>query len=113
MTNIGERLKDKRIARGWNQRQIADIAGVTNAAVSKWESNGGASISAIVALKLAQKLNVNPFWLIFGQGEANDKVHVPDLSDNAQQLARRIDQLPEHINVAICELLAALRPRSA
>ena len=50
MSSIGQRMKHKRIERGLSQKDIANVAGVTNAAVSKWESNGGDSMSAIVAL---------------------------------------------------------------
>ena len=104
MTSIGERMKRKRIERGFSQKHIANVAGVTNAAVSKWEANGGKSISAVVALRIAQHLKVNPFWLIHGEGEPTDIVHVPDISPEAQQLARKIDNLP----VGVCDALQRL-----
>jgi transcriptional regulator with XRE-family HTH domain len=67
MNNAGYRLKHRRIELGLKQIMVADVAGVTNAAVSKWETNGGESMSAIVALRLMRFLNVNPFWQIFGE----------------------------------------------
>lgn len=108
MTNIGARLKSRRIEFGLNQKMLADVAGVTNAAVSKWETNGGQSMSAVVAMRLSQHLNVNPFWLIFGHGEPTDALQVPDISEEAQTLARKIDRLPERMRVAVRGLLTAL-----
>ena len=109
MNSIGNRLKTRRLEQGLNQKIVADVAGVTNAAVSKWETNGGESMSAVVALRLSRHLNVNPFWLIFGQGQPTDEVHVPDISTEAQELARRIDQLPEDLRAALGRLLVAVR----
>lgn len=109
MNSIGARLKTRRLEKGLNQRGVADVAGVTNAAVSKWETNGGESMSAIVALRLAQHLHVNPYWLIFGEGLPTDEVHVPDISTEAQELARRIDRLPADIRAALRGLLTAIR----
>ncbi len=91
-----------------NQKAIADAAGVTNAAVSKWESNGGQAISAIVALKVSAVLNVNPFWLIFGEGQPTDQIEIPEFSESARELANRIDRLPGHLRDAIQSLLTAI-----
>ena len=113
MSNIGYRLKTRRLAEGLNQKVVADVAGVTNAAVSKWETNGGESMSAVVALRLSKHLKVNPYWLICGQGEPTDEVHVPDISADAQDLARLIDRLPPHIQSAIRDLLRALTPNGS
>jgi transcriptional regulator with XRE-family HTH domain len=109
MNSIGQRMKHKRIERGLSQKDIANVAGVTNAAVSKWESNGGDSMSAVVALRIAQHLKVNPFWLIHGAGEPTDIVHVPDISSEAQQLARRIDNLPDRVCDALQRLLSVIQ----
>lgn len=94
--------------KGLNQKVVAEAAGVTNAAVSKWESNGGQSISAIVALKLSELLNVNPFWLIFGKGHPNDKIEMPEVSKNTQALAVRIEQLPDPVRDALGRFLLTL-----
>lgn len=109
MNNIGCRLKARRLEQGLNQKIVADVAGVTNAAVSKWETIGGESMSAVVALKLSRHLNVNPFWLIFGEGRPTDEVRVPEISVEAQKLARRIDRMPEDCRVALSNLLACIR----
>lgn len=110
MNSIGKRLKGTRLEQGLNQKVVADVAGVTNAAVSKWETNGGESMSAVVALRLSQRLNVNPFWLIFGDGQPTDEVHMPEISTEAQALARRIDHLPDELKTALRHVVAAVRP---
>ena len=108
MTDIGSRLKRRRLECGLNQKAVAAAAGVTNAAVSKWESNGGGAMSAIVALKVSEQLNVNPFWLIMGKGQPTDTIEIPDISESAQELARMIDRLPQRVRDAIDSLLQAL-----
>ena len=110
MNNIGNRLRNKRHEHGLNQKDVADHVQVTNAAVSKWETNGGESMSAIVALKLADKLQVNPHWLILGEGEPNDRVHVPDITKDARDIARRIDRLPPDMREALRFIVNALQP---
>ena len=109
MNSIGTRLRNKRREHGLNQKEVARYVEVTNAAVSKWETNGGSSMSAIVALRLAEKLNVNPHWLVLGEGEPNDRIHVPDISDDARDIARQIDRLPGDLRDALHCLVASLR----
>lgn len=108
MNSIGSRLRERRIERGLNQKAVAEAAGVTNAAVSKWESNGGQAMSAVVALRLAEQLNVNPFWLVFGKGRPNEKLEIHDISQSAQELARKLDRVPQAARDAINILLEAL-----
>jgi transcriptional regulator with XRE-family HTH domain len=108
MNTIGARLRATRITHGFSQKSVADSAGVTNAAVSKWESNGGEAMSAVVALQIASYLNVNPFWLIFGSGEPTDKISMPEISVSAQEMARKIDHLPAPVGDAIQGLLSAI-----
>jgi len=38
--NIGENIKRYRLAKGMTQEQLANIVGVSNQAVSKWECDG-------------------------------------------------------------------------
>jgi transcriptional regulator with XRE-family HTH domain len=109
MNSIGKRLKNRRIELGLNQKAVADTAGVTNAAVSKWESNGGESMSAIVAMRLTRYLNINPFWLICGEGEPADKLRVSEFSEQARELAGQIERLPPRLRKLLGQLLAELR----
>ena len=109
MTNVGYRLKSRRLELGLNQKTVAEIAGVPTAAVSKWETNGGESMSAVVAMRLAQNLNVNPFWLICGEGEPADKLQVPEFTDGTRKLAGRIQRLSPSLRELMDQLLAAIR----
>jgi len=109
MRTLGQRLKHRRIELGLSQKNVADIAGVTNAAVSKWESNGGESMSAIVAMRLARFLSINPFWLIFGEGEQADRVYVPEFSQQTREMALHIERLPPRLSSLMNRLLTELQ----
>lgn len=109
MTTVRSRLKTRRTELGLNQKAVADVAGVTNAAVSKWESNGGESMSALVAMRLARHLNVNPFWFICGEGAPADKLRVPEFTDSTRELAHRIERLSPSLRDLIGQLLTAIR----
>ena len=110
MNSIGFRLKRKRLELGLTQFSIARVAGVTSASISKWESNGGGTMSAIAALKIAEFLNVNPFWLIMGQGVPSDKRIFPDFSAKIEDLACKIHRLPELKRDAIHQVIDVMHP---
>jgi transcriptional regulator with XRE-family HTH domain len=109
MNTLGQRLKHRRNELGLNQKTVADFAGVTNAAVSKWESHGGESMSAIVAMRIARFLSVNPFWLVCGEGEPADRLEVPEFSEQTRELAVNIERMPPRLNQLMQRLLAELR----
>ena len=108
MVTMGIRLRRCRQALGRTQRDVGAAVEVSSAAISKWESDGGSAISAIVALKIARYLNVNPYWLVFGQGQATDRLQCRNLSARAHDMAHRFDLLPEEAQAALAGLIFAL-----
>ena len=108
MSSIGKRLKHKRLELGLIQTDVAEVAGVTAASISKWESNGGAAIAAICALKIAEYLNVNPFWLVMGQGTPSDKRMFPEISSETDNLIRQLNRLPKSKRDLIHQVVSAM-----
>jgi len=65
------RLRDLREARGYSQRQLAEILGVRQATIANWEV--GASFPQIRLLpKLADLYGVSIVYLRTGQNEVHD-----------------------------------------
>jgi transcriptional regulator with XRE-family HTH domain len=112
MDSMSVRLRRCRHALGRTQSDVATAVGVSNAAISKWESDGSSAISAVVALRIARYLNVNPYWLVFGQGQATDRLQCRDLSESAHEMAHRFDLLPKEAQAALTALIFAFDTES-
>lgn len=70
--NLSERMQYLREHKSATMDQIAEVAGVTQAAVSQWSNGKTSNIKAQVALKLAKHYNVNYHWLSDGEGDPED-----------------------------------------
>lgn len=66
---IGDRIRQARIAQGMSQLKLADALGVTKAAVALWEGHHRKP-SREMSLKLAETLLCDPMWLMADQPSA-------------------------------------------
>lgn len=74
---LGERIAEKRKAKGYKQEELAEMLGVSAQAVSKWEND--LSCPDIMTLPtLAEKLGCSVDELLTGKGEARDAVMLPE-----------------------------------
>lgn len=64
MNELGKRLKKIRLEKGMSQRQL-EVPGVSYAYISRIEA-GTRDPSIKALIKLANKLEVNPFYLLTG-----------------------------------------------
>ncbi|MBR2215999.1 MAG: helix-turn-helix domain-containing protein [Selenomonadaceae bacterium] len=69
--SIGQFIKDRRIALGITQREVALSIGVTEASVSRWESGGIGNMRRDRIAKLAKALRIPPTVLLEGNVEAD------------------------------------------
>ena len=69
MSTFSDRLRDARAHRGWTQKELAEISGLTPSAIGNYESGQRMHPAGTALLKLAQVLNVSPVWL--GEGDAS------------------------------------------
>lgn len=75
--SIGKTIAELRKAKGWTQVQLAEKLGVSDKAVSKWESEGG--FPEITQLPvLAGLFNVTIDYLMVGNDKAEKSEIVPD-----------------------------------
>ncbi len=93
MKTVSERLQYALMVRGISQSELARKIGVTRGAISNLINNVSSGLSAENALKIAEVLNLDPYWLIFGKGEGP----VSHKEINPEQLTPR-DEAKEIIN---------------
>lgn len=85
---IGERIQKLRHANGWTQAELANLANCSKQLVSAWEA-GRSEITISSVVLLAQRLGIDPRWLLLGAGHADASRagpvpirHLPLLSTN-------------------------------
>lgn len=67
-TTLAERLKEARLSRGLTQKGLADLVGISQAAIQKIE--GGKAHQTTKILEIAKALGVSPEWLNSGNTPA-------------------------------------------
>lgn len=66
MDTMGQRIRQLREARSWNQERLAKLVGVTTSAVSQWERDETKNVKLEVFLTLVEVLDTSPHYLVFG-----------------------------------------------
>lgn len=74
-TTLAERLKEARTLRGLTQKALADLVGVSQAAIQKIETGKASQTTKII--ELANALNVRPEWLSNGSDEMQSAGRLP------------------------------------
>jgi transcriptional regulator with XRE-family HTH domain len=99
MDSLGARLRRKRREKGWTQEQLAIKAGTNQAVIQKIEN--GKSLRPRKINEIADVLDVNPAWLMFGDRSAN-------LTDDAVSVAEAWEGVPEPARTRIREEILRL-----
>ena len=60
----GEKIKYRRLLLGYTTRELADLIGVSQSNLSKWERGDVKTIKAPMLATLAKVLGVSPLWLM-------------------------------------------------
>ncbi len=93
MDTLGSRLRRKRREHGWTQEELALRAGTNQAVIQKIEN--GKSLRPRKIDEIANVLDVNPAWLMFGEKSATV------LDEESIEVAKAWSQLPEPIRTRI------------
>jgi transcriptional regulator with XRE-family HTH domain len=101
---LGDRLRHARLRRGWSQRILAEWASTSSSVIQKIEN--GKSLRPRNIVTIAEALEVEPSWLMFGDGET-----APHLSTEAIAVAKAWSKLPERERNAVRESVMRLSKR--
>ena len=74
METIGTRLRQARERRVLTQEDLSQLAGVTEATISRMENDKSGPTRPSTVRKLAEALGVAPGWLLFGDEGLEGKV---------------------------------------
>lgn len=89
---FAQRLRDLRQQRGFKQTELAQLAGVNNGNLSRYE-RGSAQPSAEVLRRLADSLGVSVAYLIEGEPSGlSPSLPDPELRQHLQELERLPDE---------------------
>lgn len=99
MTTFAERMKQRRLALGLTQQQLATSCGLAQSAIGNMESGSRQGSRHIGILSAA--LGVNPVWLETGKGE------IEPLSDTARKIAQAFNQLSPERQKALAAIIEA------
>lgn len=110
---IGQRIKQARRASvpTISQQQLADACGVSQSAVSLWESGGVETLVGENLMRAAQALSVTPEWLLEGSGPGPGEAQRAalqqrqDLEKEIVEIALSIQALPKKRREAIKQII--------
>ena len=68
MKTFADRLTEALDINNWNSSDLCEVGGFDKATVSLWK-NGHREPKDRTMIRLAQLLNVDPYWLLDGEGE--------------------------------------------
>ena len=69
MKTLGERLRYMRLRRSLSQAELERLSGVSAVTIARIESGARKEPHPRTIRKLAAALDVDPGWLLFGEGE--------------------------------------------
>ncbi len=92
---IGQKIKEARIAKGMTQEELGNIVGVQKSAIAKYESGRVVNIKRSMLRKLADALGIRPSELIFESNPVETAdLHARILLDHAL-----MDMIEEFLNL--------------
>ena len=79
---IGQKIKEARLAKGLTQQELGDLVGVQKSAIAKYENGRVINIKRSTMQKIASALNIRPSELLFEKSpEETADLHVRIITD--------------------------------
>lgn len=79
---IGQKIKEARLAKGLTQQELGEIVGVQKSAIAKYEKGRVVNIKRSTMQKIASALNIRPSDLFFEKSpEETADLHVRIITD--------------------------------
>lgn len=81
--DIGRKIKEARILKGYTQEELGNLIGVQKSAIAKYENGRVVNIKRSTLQKIAEVLNIRPSELIFENIPSGDvDLHVKIITDS-------------------------------
>lgn len=72
---LGTRMQQRRLSLGLTQQQVADAAGITKSAMSRYERDAFETPREVVVSAIAAALHVSPAWLLCRTDDITPPAH--------------------------------------
>jgi len=92
--NMGERIKELRIAKGYTQEDLGKILGLKKAAIQKYENGDVENIKRSKIKLLADALDVTPSYIMGWENRISPEKHSPVGTRKDDRLIMLWRQLP-------------------
>lgn len=93
---IGQKIKEARIAKNLTQSDLGDALGVTKAAVARWESGVVKNIKRDMLQMIASKLDMSPLTLIGIKEQKEESRRI--IIDERDFTPEQFNQIEQFIN---------------
>ena len=108
--NVGNLIKQARIAKALTQEELAEKIGVQKSAVAKWENGRVSEIKRSNLKRLSEALDLEPHQLL-GEQKEKPTVNDDELSEDMQKLISRLKKLPEDKIRMLLDLAESIQPQ--
>lgn len=107
---IGQKIKEARLAKGLTQQELGDIVGVQKSAIAKYEKGRVVNIKRSTLQKIASALEIRPSELLFNESpKETADLHVKIITDFELMKALKIYySLSEEKQRIVRELISSL-----
>ena len=105
MNTVAERLAYALAIRGMTQSELARRAGVTRGTISNVMKGVAKNFTAEVSLKVARALDVDPYWLVLGEGTATTDTIQGGIPEEASEVVRKLSEEGQQISLNILRQL--------
>jgi len=115
MTNIDIKavIKNHRNRAGLTMKELADLVGVSEATVSRWESGNIATMKHSQIANLCKALHISPALIVPGiDYPAEPSAPDQELSDHDKNMVAAYNAAPEHIRKSVDTVLEPYSPAS-
>jgi len=80
LIEIGERVKQARVSRGYSQAELAEVLGLSDTYISKIET-GKNAMTVTVLVKLSDALNVSTDWLLRNRTKEAHEISIAEVEE--------------------------------